>query len=112
MAQVLEPEALRWRRDLPSTEHGGIVTVRPPRTVTTERDVADLRRAVRSALENGATQVVVDLSATHCLGVEAIAALLVLKAEAKRYGSCVRIDRPSRAIVRKLRTTGALGHLS
>ena len=112
MAQVLEPEEFRWRRDVSPTERRGVVTVRPARTIATERDVADLRRAVRSGLENGAAQVVVDLAGTPSLSVEAIAALLVLKAEAERYGSRVRIDRPNRAIVRKLRTTGALAHLS
>jgi len=111
MAQVLEPEEFRWRGQASSTERAGVVTVRPPRTVATERDVADLRRAVRGALENGASQVVVDLSSTHALCVEAVAALLVLKAEAERYGSRVRVERPSRAILRKLRTTGALAHL-
>jgi STAS domain-containing protein len=111
MAQVLEPEEFRWRGRASSTERAGIVTVRPPRTVATERDVADLRCAVRGALEDGATHVVVDLSGTHSLCVEAVAALLVLKAEAERYGSRVRVDRPSRATVRKLRTTGALTHL-
>ena len=111
MERVLEPEEVRWRDQVSSTQRAGVVTVRPPRTVTTERDVADVRRAVRGALENGASQVVVDLSGTHSLCVEAVAALLVLKAEAERYGSRVRVERASRAILRKLRTTGALTHL-
>jgi anti-anti-sigma regulatory factor len=112
MSQVLEPEEFRHDIRTSPGRDAATVTVRPGRSLDTRRDVEGLRRAVTGALHDGVREVVVDLSGARTVSVDAIAVLLVLKADAQRYGVRVRATGASRSVERKLRTTGALPHLT
>jgi anti-anti-sigma factor len=121
MERVLEPEEFRadrarrpergrdgWRDDAGTGPRVGIVR---PGPLASELDVERLRQAITDSFLDGAREVIVDLSGVRSITIDAIGVLLVLHADAQRYGGRVRVENAGHSVRRKLRVTGALGHL-